>query len=364
MAQTNIPVGSQLAVKIWSPRLATDVPTKSYWNRRFIGDSENSVIHQDSSLANAAGDKVQFDLSAKITGSPVTGDNVAEGQGKQLRFFSDEVLIDQARMPVDTGGKMTKKRTIHNLRTTARNRSSDYWATWIDQLIFMYLSGARGINADFHEPVGYAGHGGNAFTAPDSSHILYGGAATSKATITSSDKMTKALIERAETHAQMMTAIDPQSSEIVPVMVEGGDHYVVVMSPWQEHDLRVADTTGWLDIQKAAAGAEGRNNPIFRGNLGMIKSVVLHKHRHVVRFSDYGSGTNLHASRALFMGRQAGVMAYGSSKKLRYEWSEREWDHGNRVEILSGLVIGFKKATFNNRDFGICALDTYAANPN
>ena len=67
------------------------------------------------------------------------------------------------------------------------------------------------------------------------------------------------------------------------------------------------------DIADASLAAEGRKNPIFMGGLGMINNTVLHKHRNVIRFSDYGSGSNVLAARALFMGRQAAVVAYGTA---------------------------------------------------
>lgn len=364
MGQTVIPVGDPRAIKRWSASLASDTPALSFFGRKMMGRDENNIIHEDVSLASSAGDEVQFDLSANITGSPVTGDSVAEGKEKRLQFYSDTVKIDQARMPVSTGGRMTAKRTLHNLRQVAKRRSSEYWAAWIDQLIFMYLSGARGANEEYHEPTSYTGHAGNAFTAPDPAHILFGGSATSKGTITASDKMTRNMVERAETHARMMKAADKDSTRIMPVTMEGGEHYAIVMSPWQEHDMRTADTSGWVEIQKAAAAAEGRKNPLFTGALGMIKRVVLQSHEHVIRFTDYGAGSNVAAARALFLGRQAGILAYGTSKGLRYDWKEQEADYGNQVNIASGLIIGFKASQFNNRRFGSMAIDTAAANPN
>ena len=66
----------------------------------------------------------------------------------------------------------------------------------------------------------------------------------------------------------------------------------------QEDDLRSNTNTGqWLDIQKAAATAEGRNSPIFKGSLGMYRGVVLHSHHNVIRFDDYGAGSNYEAAR-------------------------------------------------------------------
>ncbi|MBN8294554.1 N4-gp56 family major capsid protein [Rhodobacter sp. NTK016B] len=364
MSQTVIGVGDPRAIRRWSSRLAQDTLPKSFWGRKFFGKDENSVIHETTELASGAGDRIQFDLSANITGSPVLGDDTATGKEKALRFYSDEVAIDQARLPVSAGGRMTQKRTVHNLRNTARRRMAEYWASWIDQLVFMYLAGARGVNTEFHEPTTYAGHAGNNFTAYDNAHLLYGGSATSKATITNSDKMSRDLIERAETNARMMKARDNDASMVLPVNIGGEERYAVVMSSWQEHDLRNSDTQGWVQIQRDATAAQGQKNPLFTGMLGMVKGVVLHSHQYLVRFSDYGAGGNLPAARALFLGRQAACVAYGTSRGMRYEWQEELRDFKNQLAISSGLMFGMKRTIFNDRTFGAQALDTYCADPN
>jgi N4-gp56 family major capsid protein len=151
---------------------------------------------------------------------------------------------------------------------------------------------------------------------------------------------------------------------MVPVSVESSEAYVLLMSPDQEYDLRIADTTGWLEIQKAAAAAEGKNNPIFKGGLGMIGGAVLHKHRNVIRFNDYGAGSNVVAARALLLGRQAGVVAYGTNNGLRYDWKEESDDYDNELSVASGFIGGIKKTRFNGKDFGVIAIDTAAADPN
>ena len=260
---------------------------------------------------------------------------------------------------------MTRKRTSIDLRKTAKNRLSDYWSMFMDEMMFMYLSGARGVNEDFIVGTSYAGRAGNAFQAPDSGHLLYPGSVTSKATMTATDKMSRQLIERAQTKSTMLQAKDPESANMVPVSINGEDHYVCVMSPFQEYDLRVdTGTNGWMEIQKAAAAAEGRNNPIFKGGLGMISNVVLHSHRNAIRFSDYGAGSNVAAARALFLGRQAGVCAYGTSGGMRWSWKEETKDYGNEPTVAAGGIFGFKKTQFNNKDFGVLSLDTAAADPN
>ena len=359
-----IPFGDPRAQKRWSALLSVEAMKKSYFTRKFVGEEANNIIQRKTELESDAGDRVSFDLSVMLRNKPTTGDNRVKGKEENLRFFTDEVVIDQARHAVSAGGKMSRKRTVHDIRKVARDRLSDYWSQYIDELHFMYLSGARGINQDFIEPTDFTGHAGNALQAPDSNHILFGGSATSKATITNADKMSRALIERAVSKTRMMRALDPNVANMLPVMLEGEARYVVIMSPFQEYDLRTSSTADWLDIQKAAAAAEGRDNPIFKGGLGMINNVILHSHESVIRFSDYGASNNLSASRAILLGRQAGVVAYGTAGGLRYDWKEEEDDYGNEPTVVAGTIIGIKKTRFNGSDFGVLALDTYAANPN
>jgi N4-gp56 family major capsid protein len=365
MTSTVIPFGDPKAQKRWSGKLAVEAAKKSYFSRKFIGEDDNSVIQRKTELETDAGDRVSFDLSVMLRNRPTSGDNRVKGKEENLRFFTDEVIIDQLRHAVSAGGKMTRKRTVHDLRSVARDRLSDYWSQYIDELHFIYLSGARGINQDFIEATDYTGHAGNTLLAPDAQHILFGGSATSKATITNSDNMGRAVIERAAVAARMMRALDPNAANMLPVNVEGEQHYVLLMSTFQEYALRMeSGATGWLEIQKSAAAAEGRKSPIFMGSLGMINNIVLHSHESVIRFNDYGVGVNLPASRALFMGRQAGVVAYGTAGGLRYTWKEEEDDYGNEPTVVAGCILGVKKTRFNGRDFGIMAIDTHAVNPN
>ncbi|MGK9200497.1 N4-gp56 family major capsid protein [Sinorhizobium meliloti] len=364
MSQTVVAFGDPKAQKKWSGALFIDITKKSYFDRKFIGTSDEFCIQRLTDLESEAGDTISFDLSIQLRNKPTYGDNRLEGKEENLKFFTDQVFIDQMRHGVSAGGKMSRKRTAHNMRQIGKNRLSDYWSKFNDQMLFIYLSGARGINEDFIEDTTWAGHAGNPIQAPDAGHIIYGGTATVKASITAESKMTRAVIERAQVHARMMSAKDPKNANMMPLMINGESHYVCVMNPFQEHDLRNSDQGGWLEIQKAAAAAEGRNNPIFKGGLGMINNTVLHSHEWAIRFNDYGAGADVPAGRALFMGRQAGVIAFGSAGGFRYTWTEETKDHGNEPVVASGVIDGVKKTRFNDRDYGVISIDTAAKDPN
>jgi len=367
MAKTIIGLNDPKAVQKYSAFLAVDTARVSYWNKKFMGQGEESPtpIQMLPHLENDAGEEISFDLSVQLKMEPVEGDDVLEGQEEDLKFYTDQVYIDQLRGGVNTGGRMTRKRTIHNLRKVARKRQSEWWGRVFDELFFMYGSGARGSNTDFIFRPSYSGFANNSFSPPDVDHTLYGGAAKSKASMVTTDKFDFNLIDKAKTRATMMGGGVQETPQIQPIMVDGNEHYCIVMNPWQEYDVRTSVITGqWLDIQKAAAGAEGRNNPIFKGSLGMYNDVIMHCHKGVVRFDDYGASADVQASRALFMGRQAMVCAFGNAGSgLRFDWHEESRDNGNQAVITTSTVVGIKKTQFNSKDFGMISVDTAAVDP-
>lgn len=376
MAVTVVGVGDPKAVKRYSAFLAVDVAKESYFNRKFmgVGEEAHAPLQTLPHLENDAGDEISYDLVMQLKMQPVEGDATLRGKEEDLKFYTDSVKIDQMRGGVNSGGRMSRKRTVHDLRKIARVRQSEWWARLFDELLFMYLAGARGANKDYILPVTYAGFAGNALVAPDQYHRLYadnaGSVAANAAAISSSHKMNLGIIDRAVTRATTMGGGVTGVPQMAPIRINGEDHFVIVMHPLQEQDLRTASGTGqWLDIQKAAAAAEGRANPIFKGTLGMYRNVVLHSHKSVIRFASgdaSGDGSNFGAAaaRALFLGRQAGVVAFGSpGTGLRFGWTEETEDRGNQVVITTDAIFGVKKTSFTTAagacDFGVMALNTY-----
>lgn len=365
--QTVVGLNSPQAVKRWSAALVNDTARSSYFDSRFAGRGQESdtPIQILTDLESDEGDTIKYDLLAQLEQEPVYGDAVQEGTEEALRYFQDEVGIDQIRCGVNAGGRMTRKRTLHDIRGQARKKMAEWWARWNDEVLFMYAAGARGVNKYLQRSPTYAGYANNPFQSPDVDHRLYGGDATAFNAIGSDDKMALGIIDRAVTRAETMGGEEAGIPEMHPVSIDGEEHYVLVMHTWQEHDLRTNTAQlQWAELQKAAMTAEGRKSPLFRGGLGLYRGVVLHSHKSVVRFSNAGATQDQPAARALFLGRQALVKAYGSpGGGLRYDWHEETRDNGNQVVISSSTIQGVKKTRFNGRDFGVMALDTYAADP-
>lgn len=369
MARTVVGVNDPKAVKKYSAALAIDTSQKAYWNQRFMGAGETAETPLQilTDLESDAGEEIKYDLLAELRMEAVEGDDVLEGREEAQRFYTDSIYIDQARCGVNTGGRMTRKRTIHNLREKARRQQSNWWARFMDELCFAYLSGARGVNDNFILGADWSGRAGNPLVAPTENHHFFGGAATDMANLTATDTMSLKLIDRLVTRAQTQGGGATDIPVLQPCRVDGEECYVLVMHTWQEDDLRAENGgASWLEIQKALATAVGKASPIFKGGLGMYRKVVLHSHRNVIRFADAGASGDVPAARALFLGAQAGVVAFGSpGTNMRFDWHEETRDNGNQVVITTSSIFGTKKSTFTTekgaQDHGVFAVDTAAA---
>lgn len=367
MARTLVGVNDPKAVKKYSGNLALDVARDSFFGGRMMsaGKTARTPIQKLTDLENENGDRITFDLSLQLRGQPIEGDDRAEDDAEDMKFATDIVYIDQMRKPVSAGGKMTRKRTMHNLRERARELLTDWFARAFDELIFMYGSGARGVNDDWIWRLNYSGFAGNPLQAPDALHTSYPGAVTAKNGLAASDTMSRAYLDKVKTKSSLIGGGTKGIPSIQPVRVGGADKFVVVMRPESHHALRnESGTQSWFEITKALATAVGKESPLYTGALGEYNGMILQEHKAAVRFSDYGASANINASRALFLGRQAVLVAFGNAgAKLPFDWVEKAVDLDNELIVAGAAMVGVKKATFEipstgqTYDFGAIAMD-------
>lgn len=369
MSSTTIGINDPKAVKRWSATLFVDIAREAFYDNAMVGQGETAMAPYIAltDLESKAGSEISYDLNLQLKGRPVHGDARITGTEEALRFATDTVKIDLIGKSVSAGRTMTQKRTLHNLRSTGRDRQRDYWARLGDEYKSMYLSGARGSNADFIEDFSFTGYAGNALVAPSTSHHIFGGAATGFNDIDSADKFELRLLDRAVTISKTMGGGSTNIPRIRPMKWKGQERWVSVLHPFQVYDMRTNTSTAqWLDIQKAAASAEGQQNPIFRGSHGAYNGVVIQEHDTVITFDNAGAGQDQPAARALFLGRQAGVVAWGTpGNGQRIKWREDLEDRGRELIITCEQINGHKKTRFTidgtAHDFGVIAMDTYAA---
>ena len=371
MARTLQTTSDPKTVKRWAGEAFVSTMGESFFQQTMMGKGEsdtNAPIHVRNDLSQQAGDEITYTVYAQLTGQPVFGDDNLEGNAAKLDGYVDKVTINAIKKPVDVGGTMTRKRNPDDLRMIAKDKGKDYMARFFDEACHMTLAGRRGINPEFILPttVTSAVQGTQAFTDYDANHIVYGGAAVSKGTLVSTDKFSLDAIDKAVTMAQTEGGGSDGKMRISPLSMGGEDKFVLLMHPWQEHDLRIgAGNSRWVDIQKAATTNMGERSKIFKNSMGEYRGVVLRSHSKVIRSNDYGTGSNVNAARAVLMGRQALVVAFGDAGQgQRASWVEKLTDLDDSKPVITfGLVAGFKRPQFNSQDISSIAIDTAVAKP-
>ena len=359
MAATEFALGAALAVQRWSNSLAHEAEKLQYF-RKFMGKGDDALIKIKTELSKKAGEKIIFALRMKMSGDGIEGDNVIEGTSAEeaLTFYDDSLFIDQRRKGTKSKGKMSEQRVPYSMRKEGRDALAIWWAEDYDEQIMMYLGGHRGLDTSFHAPAVYTGRANNTITAPNAANVIYGGDATGLADIAATDKMKLSIVER------LVAKVETLDPMIQPVRFQGENKRILLMHTFQAYDLRTSISQGdWLEIHKAV---DSKTSPLYQNALGEYAGMILHKHRNVLRFSAAigGCAAGITAARALCLGAQAGMIAWGAdSKPSRYTWNEETDDRGNALVVTAGAIYGVKKTRFNSKDFGIIAVDTYNADP-
>lgn len=368
MAKTEFGVNHPLAVSVWSKDLAIEAYRRTFLGK-FVGMSEDSLVHEKVDLKKSAGDNITCGLVVQLEGDGVQGDATLEGNEEALQFYDDNLSINQLRHASRVKGKMTEQRVPYNLRETSKARLADWWARRMDLSLANQLCGnTAAVDTKFT--------GNNATIAPSTNRIIVAGGQANDQSLTSADTFSLDLVDIARVKAENFSVENDTGPLIRPVMVEGTPMYVMFLHDYQVHDLRTSTTTGqWLDIQKAAMqGGDVGKNPIFTGALGVYNGVVLHKWSRITQGCNSSTPTTAVANtrRAVLCGAQAATIAFGSENGAsRFSWNEEMFDYGNQFGCSAGAIFGMKKTKYipandsatNAEDFGTLVVSTYAAEP-
>jgi N4-gp56 family major capsid protein len=346
MAVTSYGVNSPSAVKLWSRKLFREA-LKQTTMSKYMGESSDSMVQVLNDTKKGPGDRIRYQLRMQLSGNGVQGDGTLEGNEEALTVYTDDVLIDQLRHAVRSGGKMSDQRIPFSVREEARMGLQDWWADRIDQSIINALTGNTG-----QSDTRFTGN--NSTTAPSSGRQLFiNSNELTEASISTTSTLTLTGIDKCVATAKVATPL------IRPLMVNGSPHYVMFLHPYQVYSLRTSTSTGqWLDIQKAALqGGSGDKSPIFTGALGMYNNVILVENPRI-------PSVVANTRRAVFCGAQAGVFAVGQDNSPeKMSWVEELFDYENQLGVSAGMIFGAKKSVFNSVDFGTIVLSTYAAAP-
>lgn len=343
MADTVIGTTHPLTPKLISKELFIEAQKETFWSK-YIGANADSIIQKKTDLTRASGDKVTVGLRMLLTGAGTDGDSLLKGNEEAITFYSDSVIINQKRHAAVIQGAMSEQRFVGDLRREARDALVEWWRDFLDTLITKHIFGVT-TYAFPEAPPDFA-----------ASRVLYGGDATSTATIDATDVMDLTVLDKAKERARLATP------KFRPLNIRGQDYYVVIMHPYQARSLRTNTNAGqWLDIQKYAS-ARGLDNPIFTGSLGVYNGMILFDYEKVPTASNWGAGGNVSGATAVLLGKQAGLLAFGHiGDNGSAKYVEDLDDYENRYGYAGAMILGAKRTVFNGVDYATMAIRTAAA---
>lgn len=330
------------------------------------GDMTKPIQRVTELTETERGIQAVLPLVTDLTGGGVVGDNKLEGNEEALISDAQTIQIDQLRNGVRSKGRMAEQATTIRFRVQARDALSFWLADTIDELMFLTIAGrAYTLNTD----------GSTRATSqlpnltfasdvalPSTNRIIYGGTATSEATVAATDTVDWDLVIKAKAFAKR--------KRIKPIMAGGKQYYILILSTEQCRDLEQDADYKTLHAQGMPRGLK---NPLFDNAKKIISEIVIYDHQKVFNTlglasgSKWGSGSTIDGAQGMLLGAQALGFAQLASKGPGYEESDNT-DYGNRPAIAVGRILGLLKPVYKSRydsntaeDYGVVHIKTAAA---
>lgn len=347
MADWVYQTGDALTVKRWAKQMMAQVAQTAFF-MRIASKEDSSAIQILDDLQKHAGDQVTFGISQLLQGAGVLNLQTLTGNEEAPITYSDALTVSELAHAVLLVGPISNQRVLFDRRKIGRNRLADWYAARVDHGAANQLGS--------YTPQTNVNYTGLQSPVAITRQILPAGISDA-ASLTSANTFQITFWDTFVRSAKALT------SGIRPVKVGGKQLFIGVMHPSQTTDMRQNTSTGqWLDIEKAAmTGGDIGDNPIWWESLGMYHGVLLHENSRVTN-SVANAGTAVaNTKRALGMGAQAAVLAFGrgQDESQKFRWLEELRDYGRQIGIGVSAIWGLVKVQFNSVDFAVTGIDTY-----
>ncbi len=335
MAKTTFTTSNALTKKLFDEQLFRDVRKATFWDK-FTSTNSNSIIHEKTQLEKSSGDKITIGLRMRLAGVGVTSGQTLEGNEEALSTYDMNISLERYRHAVRDKGELDRKRAVFSIDEESKAALKDWGAEKIDQLAFDALGIGSGSSVD---PT-------KIFYINDSSgaKLATATAATAKAAIgATNSKLSLELISFIKTNAR--TGGGRNYIPLRPITIKGKDHYVLLVHPDALYDLK--SSSAWLQANREAR-ERSDENPIFTGAVGMYDGVVIHEHENCAIATDGGGGGNVPWTKAVLMGAQSLVWAWGKKPETK----QKEFDYDEEHGYSWAMTCGVAKSKFNSIDYG------------
>ena len=365
--------------------------------------SNHMPIVQAQDLGKGKGDEVKFNLINPSGGYPIMGSEYAKGKGVGVKLSEDRLRVNQARFAIDMGDVMSEIRSPVDLRRVGRPLAQQKMNDYIDQSILVHMAGARGSHDNIEWRVPVESHPKfkqimvNRVKAPTKNRHFIAKAGgidqfkvnAGEVDIASTDLLKMGTVDAVRTYIDQIALPPP------PVQFDGDQAAtdsplrVMLMSPAQYSGF--ATDPAFRNFQAAATARArlAKDHPLFLMDAGLWSGILMVKMPKPIRFyagdslrycAAYDTEVESDAlvpaafadkfaiDRAILLGGQALAQAFAASRHsgMPFFWSEDDDDHGDKMELLIGAILGMSKIRFavdhgdevQFTDHGVTVLDT------
>lgn len=365
--------------------------------------TQHMPIVRCQDLGKNTGDEVTFHLLNPMGGRPIMGSAYAEGRGIGMNLSEDRLRVNQARFPIDLGNTMTSIRSPVEFRNLGRPAAQNLMDRYTDQSLLVHMAGARGFhdNIEWIAPTTadpkFAEIMVNPVKAPTKNrHYIADGDSIKPLAVNAGE------LDMATTDVLSMDTVDSiravmeQIALPPPNVVFEGDKMandspirVLLVSPAQYKSFSTDSNFRSMQASAMARASQAGQHPLFMGEAGLWNGILIVKILKPIRFYagdtlkycasrtseaessctvPAGFGTGFAVDRAILLGGQAVAEAFASSGQsgIPFFWSEKELDHGDKMELLIGAIRGVSKIRYEVdtgsgkefTDYGVTVIDT------
>ena len=331
MAYSFIPTDHALAVKKWEAKLNSEYLDHTFW-MKFAGMGDTNIIDVKEDLTKSKGDRVKFGIRSEIQGGRVSGANQGVGNEGSIEYYDFFVDVDEERQLVKKEHTViSNQRVAFELMADVRPALTDKNRFNLDDDITTAMTtiGTERVRGRYLYGV--------TDTNWDATH------STALANIDgSNDKMQVTMVEDAKIKAKVPTVAH---SKIRPYQVKSGpqmgiqEWYVMLMHTYNARDL-VRNDAAWKNAQLNIPPQTNMTSPIFTGSSfkGAWDGVLLYEWERIPLLS-----STIIVSHCLFLGAQAGCLAWAMHPKFGYE----SQDIGHTQIFETDEIRGVKKVVWD-----------------
>lgn len=383
-----MPKGEAAAGEVVRKQTATDMP-----------------IVKTVDLGRGKGDEVEFQFLQPVGAYPIMGSKTAEGKGTGLSYDTSRVRVNQARFPVDLGDTMTGIRSPVDFRRIGRPVAQSLMDSYMDQSLLVHMAGARGFqdNIEWRVPVeshvDFAEIAINTVRAPTKNrHYIADGTNgiqlfnvnAGEIDLATTDVLDMDVVDAIRTVMESIALPPPAVKIPGDVVAEDSPLRVLLVSPAQYHAFAQDPAFRQFQANALARASKAKQHPLFLGECGLWNGILIMKMPKPIRFyagstikycasniSETESscivpaafGTTHAVDRAILLGGQAIAQAFAASghSGMPFFWKEKDFDHGDKMELLIGAIQGISKVRWlvdqgngqkHYTDHGVVAIDT------